>query len=191
MVPVGEDQIPHIELARETARRFNNRYGELFVKPSSYTSDVSRLLGTDGSNKMSKSRGNVIQLKDSGGQVENGVENMYTDEKKIHKDDPGRPEQCPVHLYEKAFSSALMERIQERAEACRNGELGCVEHKEILKKELNKFLDPIRKRRKKAKERDLAQILKRGSDFARKVVKGNIKKAEEMMHLSYPTIFNS
>lgn len=143
-VPVGEDQVPHVELAREIVRRFNNFYGETFPEPQAYLTPVPRLPGTDG-RKMSKSYGNAILLKDPPEEVERKILPMVTDTRRKRRTDPGEPEDCPVYDYHKVFSSQ-----EERAEieaGCRSAGIGCIDCKKILIKNLKKFMDPIREKR--------------------------------------------
>lgn len=145
-VPVGEDQVPHVELAREIVRKFNNFYGETFPEPQAYLTPVPRLLGTDG-RKMSKSYGNAILLKDSQEEVERKILPMMTDTRRKRRTDPGEPEDCPVYDYHKVFS-----REDERTEiekGCRSAGIGCIDCKRILIKNLNIFMEPIREKREK------------------------------------------
>ena len=115
LVPVGEDQIPHIEQTRKIARKFNNMYGEVFPEPEALISDFPRLMGLDGENKMSKSLNNAIYLSDSEEEVQQKVMKAKTDPARIHKDDPGHPEVCTVFHYHEAFNT---EESAEIAEKC-------------------------------------------------------------------------
>lgn len=145
-VPVGEDQVPHVEFAREIVRRFNNFYGETFPEPQAYLTPVPRLPGTDG-RKMSKSYGNAILLKDSQEDVERKIIPMITDTRRKRRTDPGEPEDCPVYDYHRVFSS--QEERNEIEAGCRSAKIGCIDCKKILIKNLKKFMDPIRERREK------------------------------------------
>jgi tryptophanyl-tRNA synthetase len=146
VVPVGRDNQSHIELARELARRFNNLYGEVFPEPESIIGDVPLLVGTDGQNKMSKSLGNAIYLSDDAKTVEEKVQGMYTDPKRLRATDPGTVERNPVFIYHDAFNAdrAEVDELKERYEA---GKVGDVEVKKRLAKAINVFLEPIRERR--------------------------------------------
>jgi len=146
VVPVGRDNQSHIELARELARKFNNLYGEVFPEPDSIIGDVPLLVGTDGQNKMSKSLGNAIYLSDDAKTVEEKVQGMYTDPKRLRATDPGTVEGNPVFIYHDAFNSDRAE-VDELKERYRVGKVGDVEVKKKLAKAINAFLEPIRERR--------------------------------------------
>jgi len=146
VVPVGRDNQSHIELARELARKFNNLYGEVFPEPESIIGDVPLLVGTDGQNKMSKSLGNAIYLSDDARTVEEKVQGMYTDPKRLRSTDPGTVEGNPVFIYHDAFNPDRAE-VDELKERYRAGKVGDVEVKKKLAKAINAFLEPIRERR--------------------------------------------
>jgi tryptophanyl-tRNA synthetase len=146
VVPVGRDNQSHIELARELARKFNNLYGEVFPEPDSIIGDVPLLVGTDGQNKMSKSLGNAIYLSDDTKTVEEKVQGMYTDPKRLRATDPGTVEGNPVFIYHDAFNSDRAE-VDGLKERYRLGKVGDVEVKKKLAKAINAFLEPIRERR--------------------------------------------
>jgi len=146
VVPVGRDNQSHIELARELARKFNNLYGEVFPEPDSIIGDVPLLVGTDGQNKMSKSLGNAIYLSDDAKTVEEKVQGMYTDPKRLRATDPGTVEGNPVFIYHDAFNPDRAE-VDELKERYRAGNVGDVEVKKKLAKAINAFLEPIRERR--------------------------------------------
>jgi len=143
-VPVGEDQLPHLELTREIARRFNYFYSPIFPEPQAKLSDVPELVGTDG-RKMSKSYGNTIPLDTEEEELKKIVRGMVTDPARIRRNDPGHPEVCTVFAYHKIFNK---EETEEIAKACRKAEIGCVECKMKLSEKLNSFLAPIREKRK-------------------------------------------
>ncbi len=167
-VPVGEDQLPHIELSREIARRFNHLYGETFPEPQAMLTETPRLPGTDG-RKMSKSYNNAIYFADSEEEVRKKVMIFYTDPQKLRKGDPGRPEICPVFFYHKIFSPS--ERVEEVERDCRSGRLGCVDCKRLMLEGLEGFLKPIRERRQEvARDKELLRsILEEGSKRARQI----------------------
>ena len=146
VVPVGRDNQSHIELARELARKFNNLYGEVFPEPDSIIGDVPLLVGTDGQNKMSKSLGNAIYLSDDAKTVEEKVQGMYTDPKRLRATDPGTVEGNPLFIYHDAFNANPGE-VDELKERYRAGKVGDVEVKQRLAKAINAFLEPIRERR--------------------------------------------
>ena len=146
VVPVGRDNQSHIELARELARKFNNLYGEVFPEPDSIIGDVPLLVGTDGQNKMSKSLGKAIYLSDDTKTVEEKVQGMYTDPKRLRATDPGTVEGNPVFIYHDVFNPDRAE-VDELKERYRAGKVGDVEVKKKLAKAINTFLEPIRERR--------------------------------------------
>src|SRR6186997_1688664 len=144
-VPVGEDQVPHLELSREIVRRFHNFYGELFVEPQPLLTTFPRLPGLD-NRKMSKSYGNTINLSDDSKAVEQKVRQMYTDPKRIRADIPGTVEGNPVFVYHDAFNPDTAE-VEDLKTRYRAGKVGDVEVKTKLARALNAHLDPIRARR--------------------------------------------
>jgi len=142
-VPVGEDQLLHLELTREIARRVNFFYEKVFVEPKEILSQVPKLLGTDG-RKMSKSYGNCIYLSDPEKTVNEKVSQMVTDPARVKRSDKGHPDICSVFDYQKVFTQ---DRSQEIADGCPNASLGCVDCKKILAASLNTLLEPMRSRR--------------------------------------------
>lgn len=163
VVPVGEDQVPHIEFARDIVRRFNSLYAQVFPEPEALLTPVPRILGSDG-RKMSKRYDNGIYLADAPDLLERKLMGFFTDPSKIRKSDPGHPEDCPVFLLIKAF---LPERADEVKIACERGELGCVECKKRAASGLNEFLEPLRERRASFKDDYLIDVLREGSKRAR------------------------
>ena len=145
-VPVGRDNQSHVELAREMARKFNNLYGEVFPEPEPIIGDVPLLVGTDGQSKMSKSLGNAIYLSDDAQTVEDKVQGMYTDPKRLRATDPGTVEGNPVFTYHDAFNSSKAE-VDDLKERYRTGKVGDVEVKQKLARAINAFLEPIREKR--------------------------------------------
>jgi len=146
VVPVGRDNLSHVELAREMARKFNNLYGEVFPEPEPIIGDVPLLVGTDGQNKMSKSLGNAIYLSDDAQTVEDKVHEMYTDPKRLRATDPGTVEGNPVFIYHDAFNPSKAE-VDDLKERYRAGKVGDVEVKKKLAIAINNFLEPIREKR--------------------------------------------
>lgn len=164
-VPVGKDQLPHLELAREIARRFNHYYAPIFPEPEPILSEVPVLPGLDGT-KMSKSKGNCIYLADPAEVVEQKVKRMFTDPQKLYRGDPGRPEICPVFMYHRVYNGEETESI---AADCRSGALGCVDCKRRLAQRLNEALEPIRERRHWWEQHtdQVRQVLAAGTQRAR------------------------
>ena len=146
LVPVGEDQLPHIELTREVARKFNRIYSDIFPMPEALIGRVPRLVGIDGKAKMSKSLGNCIYLSDSEDEVAKKVKKMYTDPTRIKATDPGHIEGNVVFIYLDAFYSDK-DKLNELKERYTQGKIGDVEIKDILTEVLNNLLKPIRERR--------------------------------------------
>ncbi|WP_461829844.1 tryptophan--tRNA ligase [Aquifex sp.] len=182
-VPVGEDQLPHIELSREIARRFNRLYGKVFPEPKALLTETPKIPGTDG-RKMSKSYGNAVFFTDTKEEVEKKVMKMFTDPQKIRKNDPGRPEICPVFAWHKLFTKDenLLSQIEQD---CRSGKLGCVECKRILLKHLEEFLEPIREKRKKLERRveELEEKFLRNSEKAREIASATMEEVRGAMNL--------
>ncbi len=187
LVPVGEDQVPHLEQTNKIARRFNRRYGKIFIECTPKIGEIGKLPGTDGKAKMSKSLGNAILLKDNSETVKKKVMKMFTDPLKARRYDEGHPEECPVYLYHKAFGD--QNTIYSRAARCRSGVLGCVDCKKDLIEALNKFLDPIRTRRKNAEKAPLGKYLEKGIKKAREVGKNTILAVRKAMHLNYTSLY--
>ncbi|MCP4632234.1 MAG: tryptophan--tRNA ligase [candidate division Zixibacteria bacterium] len=176
-VPVGKDQLPHIELTREVARRFNNFYGDIFPEPEALMTKFPIVPGVDG-RKMSKSYSNDIRIADTPEETEKKLRKMFTDPQKLRKGDPGRPEICPVYALQQIYSKDY----ETLAAPCRSGELGCVDCKKKLIENLNGALQPVRERRKEfSSQRDvIMDVLKDGADRARKrtsVVMDDVRKA--------------
>ncbi|MFO7639509.1 MAG: tryptophan--tRNA ligase [bacterium] len=184
LVPVGEDQLPHIELTRKIVRKFNALYAEALVEPEAMVSQVARLPGLDGSAKMSKSLGNAIYLRDPADEVRKKIGQAVTDPARIHPTDKGHPEVCTVFAYHRAFNPGGVTEIEER---CRAGTIGCVPCKKLLVEVLNAFLDPIRARRDKfaARPDDVWDILRAGSAKARAEGEATMALVREAMRIGY------
>lgn len=143
-VPVGIDQLPHIELTREIARRFNFLYREVFPVPEALLTTVPKLLGTDG-RKMSKSYNNAIYLSDSEGVLREKVRTMVTDPQRVRRSDPGNPDVCPVFSYHKFLSpQEVIDRVDHE---CRSAAIGCIDCKKIVTDEMVDTMEPIWKKR--------------------------------------------
>jgi tryptophanyl-tRNA synthetase len=166
-VPVGEDQVAHVELTREIARRFNGFYGEVFPEPQALLTPAAKLPGTDG-RKMSKSYGNTIMLTDPEPVVRQKLKTMVTDPARVRRSDPGHPDVCPVGDLHKIFSSK--ETLAKVYEGCRSASIGCIECKGWAADSLVQLLNPMQERRKKFEEnpRLAWDILEDGTERARK-----------------------
>jgi tryptophanyl-tRNA synthetase len=181
-VPVGKDQLPHIELTREIGRRFNHLYGEVFPDPQAKLTKAPVVPGLDGQ-KMSKSYGNDINIADTAEETEAKLKKMFTDEKKLRRNDPGRPEICPVFALHKLYTPEADLDVIERT--CRSGELGCVADKKALAENLNNALEPVReKRRQLAGDLDYVNdVLVDGAKRARLRAQETMALVREKMHL--------
>ena len=184
-VPVGEDQVPHLELSREIVRRFHNFYGQLFVEPQPLLTPIPRLPGLD-NRKTSKSYGNTIDLSDDAETVRKKVMQMYTDPKRIRADIPGTVEGNPVFLYHDAFNPDTAE-VEDLKARYREGKVGDVEVKTKLAKALNAHLEPMRARRAElvAKPSALRDILFEGSRKARNVAEETMERVRAAVKLRY------
>ncbi len=184
LVPVGKDNIAHVEVTREIARRFNNLYGETLPVPDGLVGEVPTLVGTDGDKKMSKSLDNAIYLSDTPKQVEKRVMSMYTDPKRVSADVPGTVEGNPVFDYHDAFNPNK-EEVEELKTRYRAGKVGDVEVKQKLAKAINEFLAPMHARRAKYEETGLIEdILQRGTIKAREETQQTLYAMKKAMGLT-------
>jgi tryptophanyl-tRNA synthetase len=184
-VPVGEDQVPHLELSREVVRRFQNFYGELFVEPQALLTPTPRLPGLD-NRKMSKSYQNTIDLSDSADAVKQKVRQMYTDPKRIRADVPGTVEGNPVFIYHDVFNPNRDE-VEDLKARYRAGKVGDVEVKTKLAVAINAMLEPIRERREAALSRPgyLRDVLTEGSSRARIIAQETMARVRDAVKLKY------
>jgi len=180
-VPVGEDQLPHLELCREIARRFNFLYRDIFPEPQALLTRVPKLLGTDG-RKMSKSYNNCIFLSDPPEVIREKMGSMITDPSRIKANDPGHPDVCTVYALHKIFSSQKLDLI---TADCKKGKIGCVACKEILSEVLIEKLKPIQKKRRdlEANPEKIVNILKDGRLKAQKITTETLKEVREAIGL--------
>ncbi len=178
LVPVGEDQVFHIELAREIVRRFNFIYGDYFIEPQELLTPIPKLPGLDG-RKMSKSYENSIYLTDSAETVEQKIKPMKTDERRKRRADPGVPDDCPVFDFHKCFSSE--EEREYIVKGCTSASIGCLECKKILIDNLNRFLEPVRERREKYKNLNLNDILENGNKKVREIAQKTLEDVRELV----------
>ena len=186
IVPVGDDQLPLIEQAREIVRKFNSIYGEGVLKePVAVISKNSRIRGLDGGVKMGKSLGNALYLVDTPEIVKKKVMLAKTDPARIKKDDPGHPEVCAVYYYHNLFTDK--EECKNICSECRAGKRGCVSCKRQLIDSINKTLDPIREKRAyyEARPNEVKEILFSGTDRARMTAKETLREVKKAMMLDY------
>ena len=173
-VPVGEDQLPHIELTREIARRFNYIYGKVLIEPNAKLTKTKVLPGLDG-RKMSKTYNNTISLSESPLDIRNKVNMMKTDPERIRKDDLGHPEVCTVFSFHKIFNETHVCGIEEE---CKAGKIGCVACKKNLTTKVEEFINPIYERRQKLLEKPnlIREILEKGNQEAQEIAAATLEK---------------
>jgi len=181
-VPVGQDQLPHLELTREIARRFNHLYGEFFPEPAARLTDAPKCPGLDG-RKMSKSYGNALSLKDSDEEIAPKIRGMFTDKNRLRKSDPGNPDICNLFPYHLLLSDES--RQAEIRRGCTSGTLGCVDCKAFFQERLVAFLEPIRSRRAVLEANpDLAQdVLREGNAQAGALAEAAMAEVRRRMGL--------
>jgi tryptophanyl-tRNA synthetase len=182
-VPVGEDQLPHLELTREVARRFNYMYDkEVLPEPKAKLAEISMLPGVD-KRKMSKSYNNYISISSDDKELLEKVKMMITDPNRIKKTDPGDPEVCVVNTYHKIYNKE--EKFAEICESCKKGQIGCVACKKELAKLMSETLSPIREKRLYYKERPklVEEILRNGQEKASKEAEKTMESVREVMNL--------
>ncbi len=184
-VPVGDDQVPHLELSREVVRRFNQFYGEVLVEPQPLLTPVPRLPGLD-NRKMSKSYGNTIDLTDDSEAVVKKVRQMYTDPKRIRADIPGTVEGNPVFIYHDAFNPDAAE-VEDLKARYRAGTVGDVEVKTRLARAMNAMLEPMRERRREVMARpgQIREIAVEGSRKARTIAQATMERVRDAVKLRY------
>jgi len=181
-VPVGEDQLPHLELCREIARRFHFIYNtKIFVEPEAILTKTPRLLGID-NRKMSKSYNNYISLDEEDNVIEEKILSMFTDPSRIKKEDKGHPDICNVYSYYTVFCENKKEEIYK---ACSSAEIGCVECKKLLAKTIKDFIAPKREEKKKLlKDKDyIYNIILEGRNKASKVANNTMDKIKDLVGL--------
>lgn len=183
LVPVGEDQLPHIELSRKIVRKFNEQYGTSITEPEAKVSTVGRLCGLDGNSKMGKSLGNAIYLSDPADVINQKVRNAVTDTNRISVKIPGNPDVCTVYTYQKTFNPDEAPNI---CSMCKNAQIGCVACKKLLAEKLNSILDPMREKRSYYEQhRDLVrQFIVDGTARANAIGKENLDQIKQKMHVA-------
>jgi tryptophanyl-tRNA synthetase len=181
-VPVGVDQIPHIEITRDVARRFNNFFGDVLIQPEGKLTQVPKIPGTDG-RKMSKSYGNSVDLVDTPDVVKQKLSTMMTDPARMRRKDPGNPEICPVYTLHQAYSR--LEDLEWVRTGCTTAGIGCLDCKKPLIEKINAQLAPIRERRKEieADPTMLDAILEKGNQRARQVAEETMAVVRSAMKL--------
>lgn len=183
VVPVGEDQVQHLELAREIARRYNHRYGELFPEPVARLSPAPRVLGLDGQSKMSKSKGNTIALFEEPESFWTKLKGAFTDPQRLRRKDPGRPEVCNIYTMHKALSTP--EEVDLTYAECTTAQRGCVDCKRILMSSFDRELVPLRTKRAEleARPQRVRAALADGAAKARSIAQQTMRVVRESMGL--------
>jgi tryptophanyl-tRNA synthetase len=184
LVPVGVDQAPHLEFARETVRSFNYRYNtDVLIEPQAKHTEIPKVIGIDGQNKMSKSLDNHIELASTPEETQKRVMQMVTDPARIKRTDPGNPDVCNVYSMHKIFSSE--EEIDMVNTECRRAGIGCVDCKKLFAKNLNKDLEPFRAKRAEIAQNpeDVWDVLHAGADRASVIAKGVMEEVREAIGL--------
>lgn len=184
LIPVGEDQLPLLEQCREIVRKFNSIYGDTLKEPEAYLSENKRIKGLDGNDKMGKSLGNAIYLRDSEEEISKKIMNAVTDPSKIKKDDKANPDVCMVFYYHKLLNNENIETI---CSECKEGKRGCVACKKELIAKMNEFLNPIREKAKYYEDHPevVDKILLDGTNKARNVSKETIKEVKKAIKIDY------
>jgi len=182
VVPVGEDQLPHLELAREIARRFNSLFGYTFPEPEAKLTLFPLVLGLDGKEKMSKQLGNDIELAISDEETVERVMTAFTDPARRYRDDPGHPDICNIYRLQGYFNPFQLDDIAQR---CRSAKIGCTDCKMLLAQEINSTLRPFRERRATlaAKPRCVTDALASGAKRAQVIARETLKEAKQKMGL--------
>jgi tryptophanyl-tRNA synthetase len=181
-VPVGADQLPHLELTREIVRRFNNLYGNVFPEPEALLTEYPKLPGTDG-RKMSKSYENAIYLSDPPQTVQEKIRTMMTDPARARRADPGNPEVCPVFDFHRVFSAP--EQVKWAEEGCRTAGIGCVDCKKALTENLLKEMKPYFEKRREIASRPerVEEVLREGSAKAAAIARKTLEEAKAAMNI--------
>ena len=181
-VPVGEDQVPHVEITREIARKFNNQYGNVFPEPEPKLTKFARLPGLDGNAKMSKSLGNTILLSDDAETVKSKMKKAVTDPNKVRKGDPGNPEICLVFSYHKKFNTSEVLEIEN---GCKSGVLGCFNCKMNCASKISNFLEPFREKRNYLEKNinEVKDILEDGEKRGREVAIQTMNEVHAKMRM--------
>ena len=179
VVPVGRDQLPHLELSREIIRRFNGQYGEILKEPDAVLSKVPLLLGTD-NRKMSKSYNNGIYLRETKDTLKKKIQSMVTDPQRVRRNDPGNPEVCSVYAYHKIYTA---DKLDEISAGCKSAQIGCRDCKGWLFERLDNMLEPIRTKRAEIEQQKdyVKQVLHDGEQRAHKVACRTIEEIRKCM----------
>jgi tryptophanyl-tRNA synthetase len=181
-VPVGEDQLPHLELAREIVRRFNFMFGETFIEPQAKLTNFPMVVGLDGEKKMSKSYDNQIELAATPEETAAKIMTAFTDPARKFRNDPGHPEVCNIYRLHGFYTSLKMPEIGEK---CRAAQIGCVECKRLLAENINKALAPFREKRAEVAQKPgyAQEVIEDGARRARTIARETLKEVKDKMGL--------
>ena len=184
-VPVGEDQLQHLELTRDIARKWNAKYGEFFPEPQAIVGGTRRIMGLDGEAKMSKSLGNTVGILAEPEEIWAQIRTAVTDPQRIRKDDPGRPEVCNVYSLHEYFTDS--NDLPDIAEKCRTAQRGCVECKQILAENVAREFGPFRERAAHYRERreEVMAVLAQGADQARSIAQDTMATVRNRMGMDW------
>jgi tryptophanyl-tRNA synthetase len=182
VVPVGEDQLPHLELAREIVRRFNSLLGDTFPEPQGKLTSFPMVAGLDGKEKMSKSLNNHLEISAPPEEVIAKLKTAVTDPARVYRKDPGHPDICNIYRFQQYFNPGMVAEIGEK---CKTAQIGCVDCKMLVAKEINKSLEPFRARRAElaTKPEYIKEVLADGANRARVIAKETLKEAKARMGL--------
>ncbi len=182
VVPVGEDQLPHLELAREIVRRFNSIFGNVFPEPQAKLTRFPMIVGLDGTDKMSKSADNYIEIAAAPDEIRQKVSGAFTDPARVRKSDPGHPEVCNVYTLHRMFTPDRLEEIEHE---CRNAGMGCVQCKRMLAESIVEFFGPFRERRRELESRPdyVRDVVRDGAARAGVIAQETIAEVRRAMNL--------
>jgi len=190
-VPVGDDQLPHLELAREILRRFNARFGDVFPEIKEIIRKGSRVKGLDGSAKMGKSLDNCIYLHETPEEIWKKLSKAVTDPARVKRTDPGNPDKCNIYSFHQLFSD--LETQKSIAEGCRSASIGCVDCKKILAKNMAEELEPIRTKYNEFKEKPdyVYDVLNDGNQKANIIAGETMSQVYDNIGINYPFTYNN
>lgn len=181
LIPVGKDQLKHVELAREIARRFNARYGDVFPLPVATVEEAITVPGLDGSGKMGKSEGNTIDLLDAGAELWEKIRVAVTDPQRARREDPGRPEVCNVYTLHTLMAEG--QQLRGIHQGCTTASIGCIDCKKILAQTIDELLSTYQERIRDIKMDDVMEVLHKGGKRARKIISETVAQVRENMGL--------
>jgi tryptophanyl-tRNA synthetase len=182
VVPVGEDQLPHLELTREIVRRFNNLLGPTFVEPAARLTPFPMVVGLDGKDKMSKSLNNHIEISAAPEEIRARIKSAVTDPARVYRKDPGHPEVCNIFKFQQYFNPEMADEI---AAKCRTAEIGCVQCKSIVSEKIIEYLKPFREKRLELEARPeyVRDVLADGARRAKILARETLNEAKQRLGL--------